>query len=367
MNTRPLIAALSRDEVAVALNSLCEDPDAARVDAVHSRVDVTTLPDGDRAEVVRAAVEQARARLDAEKQINPARDLPSFPGESAEQQMPEKFLLTLTRREEKILEFIATQYGYAEHLRAHLKPEEEELNADGTDVDHVYSLTAADAARFVELVRNEEDGRLPMMAGNLLTTVDRLVSSISAHLPPDPRAGNNEFDWQVSDEHGKPDPEDKNDQRAEWANTALVAFMRQTRADRCDAVCDLLANLMHYCDRSGDDFMFALQRGIRHYGEETSPNGMFEPDTTVDLTHLVDDAEELKEMKEEINGDYTAEDLAAWDARLMDAGQIVQVLKEIPLVPFLIEHARRDLVLNLAVREADADGYALSAETPTFE
>jgi len=42
------------------------------------------------------------------------------------------------------------------------------------------------------------------------------------------------------------------------------------------------------------------------------------------LRWLLGEAEELKEMKEEINDDYSSEDLANWDARLQAVEQIIQ-------------------------------------------
>ncbi|CAE6795334.1 hypothetical protein R70006_05046 [Paraburkholderia domus] len=65
MNKRPLLAGLDRTEILVALTSLGEDPTASRVDALHARIDAATLPAGERADVVRAAVDAVRTQLDA--------------------------------------------------------------------------------------------------------------------------------------------------------------------------------------------------------------------------------------------------------------------------------------------------------------
>lgn len=40
-----------------------------------------------------------------------------------------------------------------------------------------------------------------------------------------------------------PDPEGENDNRAEWAHRAILAFESATGTDREDALCDLLADL----------------------------------------------------------------------------------------------------------------------------
>lgn len=73
-----------------------------------------------------------------------------------------------------------------------------------------------------------------------------------------------------------PDPEQQNRDRASWAQAAVTKFQQQTGADNCDAVSDLLANLMHLCDEknvSGENaetFAVALRRAKSHYKEETT-------------------------------------------------------------------------------------------------
>ncbi len=68
-----------------------------------------------------------------------------------------------------------------------------------------------------------------------------------------------------------PDPEERNESRARSAGAALEVFHQQTGADLEDAVSDLLANLMHWCDRAGQDFQDELCRAELHYSEETCP------------------------------------------------------------------------------------------------
>lgn len=73
-----------------------------------------------------------------------------------------------------------------------------------------------------------------------------------------------------------PDPEGMNDNRAAWAADALTCFRTATGTDAEDAVCDLLTDLMHWCDRNGQDFGHELTRAEDHYAAETlgddSPN-----------------------------------------------------------------------------------------------
>jgi hypothetical protein len=67
-----------------------------------------------------------------------------------------------------------------------------------------------------------------------------------------------------------PDPDTMNDSRAGWAEAALSTFMRETGTDEEDALGDLLADLMHWCDRNNYDFDAALYRAQGHYEAETT-------------------------------------------------------------------------------------------------
>ncbi len=66
-----------------------------------------------------------------------------------------------------------------------------------------------------------------------------------------------------------PDPERMNDKRSAWAAVAVRAFIDETGTDEEDAVCDLVADLIHWCDRHGYDFERELSRGRSHYDAET--------------------------------------------------------------------------------------------------
>jgi hypothetical protein len=66
-----------------------------------------------------------------------------------------------------------------------------------------------------------------------------------------------------------PDPEDMNDRRAAWAGEALSRFRDLTGTEPGDAVCDLVADLMHWCDRNGQDFGRELERATGHFRAET--------------------------------------------------------------------------------------------------
>jgi hypothetical protein len=67
-----------------------------------------------------------------------------------------------------------------------------------------------------------------------------------------------------------PDPDNLNGDRACWAAAALGEFRLHTGTDVENAVSDLLADLMHWCCRSGQDFEAELQRAREHYDCETA-------------------------------------------------------------------------------------------------
>lgn len=74
------------------------------------------------------------------------------------------------------------------------------------------------------------------------------------------------------------DPEDQNEDRADWGGNAIESIMNDTRTDKCDALGDLLADLAHWADRScsetGQTFAMAVQNAYMHYSEETGGEGL---------------------------------------------------------------------------------------------
>lgn len=70
-----------------------------------------------------------------------------------------------------------------------------------------------------------------------------------------------------------PDPDEQNNDRADWAEEALITFMACTGTDPGDSVADLMADLRHWCDRYDLDFDNELARAQGMYGDETDPNG----------------------------------------------------------------------------------------------
>lgn len=73
-----------------------------------------------------------------------------------------------------------------------------------------------------------------------------------------------------------------NEDRASWAEAALLAFATRTGMAR-DAlgdsenlflvVADLLADLAHWCDRKNVDLQSALEYAAKHYRAETGSQG----------------------------------------------------------------------------------------------
>lgn len=66
-----------------------------------------------------------------------------------------------------------------------------------------------------------------------------------------------------------PDGDGENDDRSRWADAAILEFRRQTGSDLEDALSDLLADAMHWCDRNEIDFDNELDRARGHYDAET--------------------------------------------------------------------------------------------------
>lgn len=71
-----------------------------------------------------------------------------------------------------------------------------------------------------------------------------------------------------------PDPDGQNNDRGEWADRALRTFAEVTGMDMAGEddetiLGDLLADLMHWCDRNAVDFDDMLERARMNYAEET--------------------------------------------------------------------------------------------------
>lgn len=73
----------------------------------------------------------------------------------------------------------------------------------------------------------------------------------------------------------------KNDDRAGWAASALLAFMAETRTDPSCAVRDLLCNIRHLCDRVGLDFENESRIAQDNYRDEIGGEKSSEPGVKV--------------------------------------------------------------------------------------
>lgn len=67
-------------------------------------------------------------------------------------------------------------------------------------------------------------------------------------------------------------------QRCASAQAVLDLYMADTKTDLEDVLCDLLADLQHWCDRNEMDFFLELDRAALHYEGERE-GGEDEPDT----------------------------------------------------------------------------------------
>jgi hypothetical protein len=72
-----------------------------------------------------------------------------------------------------------------------------------------------------------------------------------------------------------PDPDGQNGDRCRWALAGITAFRMQTQTEQEDACSDLLADLMHWCDRNDTTFEHELRRAKAHYWAETQTEGGF--------------------------------------------------------------------------------------------
>ena len=69
-------------------------------------------------------------------------------------------------------------------------------------------------------------------------------------------------------------PDVDNNDRADWAEEAVVEFSRITQAEHgAQAFCDLLADMRHLADRWGIDFDKAVERTRNLYEEEIEEDG----------------------------------------------------------------------------------------------
>jgi hypothetical protein len=64
-----------------------------------------------------------------------------------------------------------------------------------------------------------------------------------------------------------------NSRRAHWAGLCLQQFMDLTRSDLEDALCDLLADMMHWAKQNNFDFCQELERAAWHFEEELLEEG----------------------------------------------------------------------------------------------
>lgn len=60
-----------------------------------------------------------------------------------------------------------------------------------------------------------------------------------------------------------------NDERADWAEAAILDLCAATGCDLDDALTDLLCDLMHWAQRTSRDFDTALQRSRSHFAAES--------------------------------------------------------------------------------------------------
>ena len=65
------------------------------------------------------------------------------------------------------------------------------------------------------------------------------------------------------------EPQERNNERAHWAQVTLASFMAETSTDESGALVEFLACVMHWCDRTGESFDAQLERARSLHRQET--------------------------------------------------------------------------------------------------
>ncbi|KVV07340.1 hypothetical protein [Burkholderia ubonensis] len=96
--------------------------------------------------------------------------------------------VVLAMRDDIELKSLALRHPYAEAMRSALRPEEERISADGTEVERVYSVTMADAIAFSSIAGGDVL-HAPEMTGALLKAAERVFAKGIEYSGRDVRPG----------------------------------------------------------------------------------------------------------------------------------------------------------------------------------
>ena len=69
-------------------------------------------------------------------------------------------------------------------------------------------------------------------------------------------------------------PQERNYERALWAQIASAAFVAETSTDENTVLVEFLVGGMHWCNRSGESFEVHLERARSLYREEMNATEM---------------------------------------------------------------------------------------------
>lgn len=316
---------LTGEEIATALIGLDIDPDAERIAQLQTQIDAGALTAGEREVVVRNAVEAA-IRAGTSPVAGAGRVAPLAVAESLRDYLKHPGLVdgwitpdavALKDGSVKYTKYFRTPNGGL-LLRSALEPHEaespqglvrrfesgERFLPDVASVPRTATFEL-DRPSFRIVVATGDDGSGTVVSSTLdeenpepdarasfravkltvlghalegvdvlsptyLAGLDRGVDLIRNRLKEDA-----EFSFDGGDIPA--DPEGRNDERASWAGVAIAAFRDLTNCDQEDAVSDLMANIMHFCDRNGMSFSAELQRARMHYEAETYEAPSHEP------------------------------------------------------------------------------------------
>lgn len=115
------------------------------------------------------------------------------------------------------------------------------------------------AIEFESLAKEEPDGSVTYNGKEYMEAVEWFALD-KVNIPVRPE----DPGWVIP-----PDAENMNQLRASWAAQSLTRFREVTGTDAEDAVADLIANLMHYCDYNRIRFSYELNRARGMYHDET--------------------------------------------------------------------------------------------------
>jgi hypothetical protein len=144
-------------------------------------------------------------------------------------------VIVLSPQDDRILSFIAEHYMYARMLRGALEPDEERVASMGDGLEYVYVIDDKAAREIKSEAEREPDGYLPMMAGTLKKTMERLLNAIENEYTVtvwrEQFTGNRAPTPRDAADMGTPDRTIVEADHVTWNEATLLQHARQYRID----------------------------------------------------------------------------------------------------------------------------------------